>query len=99
MACKVQYLSSAGIHRREVAGVQALANAFPINWLLYCSLTAFPRHSAPIEIDVLLVMDDRIVLLELKDWNGNLISEGDNWFLNDCRRGRSPVVLGNEKAK
>ena len=99
MACKVHYLSSAGIQRREVKGVEALAAALPINWLLYASLTAFPRNSSPIEIDVLCVMDDRIVLLELKDWNGVLTSNGDNWLMNGAKRGRSAVVLGNEKAK
>ncbi|MDW9518092.1 AAA family ATPase [Sinorhizobium medicae] len=99
MACKVHYLSSAGIQKSEVAGVEALARVYPSNWLLYCSLNAFPRNSAPIEIDVLLVMDDRILLLELKEWNGTLTSEGDIWILNGRPQGRSPVVLGNEKAR
>src|ERR1700730_118358 len=99
MACRVQYLSSAGIQRREVAGVQALADVFPSNWLTYVSLTAFPKNSSPIEIDVFLVMDDRIVLLELKDWNGSLSHSGDVWLLNGRYMGRSPVVLANEKAK
>lgn len=99
MACKVRYLSSAGIQRREVVGVQALADVFPSNWLMYVSLTAFPKYSSPIEIDVFLVMDDRIALLELKDWNGTLTHKGDVWLLNGAYKGRSPVVLANEKAK
>lgn len=98
MACQVRYLSSAGIHLREVKGVEALAQAFPINWLMYASLTAFPKNSAPIEIDLLVVMDDRIVLLEIKDWNGPLSAKGDVW-VHAGKKERSPVVLGNEKAK
>ncbi|UZE50982.1 NERD domain-containing protein [Rhodopseudomonas sp. P2A-2r] len=98
MACKVKYLSSAGIQHREVKGLQALADAFPINWLVYASLNAFPKNSAPIEIDVFVVMDDRIVLLELKDWNGPLTAKGDMW-VHAGKRERSPVILGNEKAK
>lgn len=98
MACQVRYLSSAGIHHREVKGLDALASSFPINWLVYASLNAFPPKSAPIEIDVLVVMDDRIVLLELKDWNGPLTANGDMW-LHAGRRHRSPAILGNEKAK
>ncbi|MBY3201771.1 AAA domain-containing protein [Rhizobium laguerreae] len=97
MACKVRYLCSAGIHHREVKGVEALAKAFPISWLIYASLNAFPKNSAPIEIDVMVVMDDRIVLLELKDWNGPLKAKGDMWVHGKSQR--SPVVLGNEKAK
>src|SRR5208337_1092506 len=66
---------------------------------MYVSLTAFPKNSSPIEIDVLLVMDDRIVLLELKEWKGTLTHKGDIWLLNDRYMGWSPVVLANEKAK
>lgn len=98
MACQVKYLSSAGVQHREVKGLQALASSFPSNWLVYASLNAFPRNSAPIEIDVLVVMDDRIVLLELKDWNGPLRAKGDMW-VHAGKHERSPVILGNEKAK
>ncbi|OWV98923.1 hypothetical protein ATY81_26650 [Rhizobium sp. R72] len=97
MACKVRYLSSAGIHHREVKGVDALAQAFPVNWLMYASLNAFPKNSSPIEIDLLVVMDDRVVLLELKDWHGPLTAKGDMWIHGKPQR--SPVQLGNEKAK
>ncbi len=98
MVCQIRYLSSAGIHPREKKGVGALAHAFPSDWLVFASLTAFPRNSSPIEIDLLVIMDDRIVLLELKDWNGPLEQKGDLWF-HVKKRERSPVVLGNEKAK
>lgn len=97
MVAKVRYLSSAGIHHSEVKGLQALAEAFPSNWLIFASLNAFPKYSAPIEIDVMVVMDDRVVLLELKDWNGPLKAKGDMWIHGKPHR--SPVVLGNEKAK
>lgn len=97
MSCKVRYLNSAGIHHREVKGVDTLAKYFPSNWLMYASLNAFPRHSSPIEIDLLIVMDDRIVLLELKDWNGPLTAKGDMWVHGKPQR--SPVQLGSEKAR
>ncbi len=99
MSCRIRYLSSGGIQQREVKGVQALADAFPPHWLMYVSLSAFPKNSSPIEIDVMAVMDDRIVLLELKDWNGVLTANGDNWLVNGGYRGRSPVILGAEKAR
>jgi hypothetical protein len=99
MACTVKYLSSAGIQHREVKGLDALAAAWPINWLVYASLHCFPPRVAPIEIDVIAVMDDRVVLFEVKDWNGNLTFNGDNWVVGRQRRGRSPVKLGNDKAK
>ncbi|MDV6333228.1 AAA domain-containing protein [Asticcacaulis sp. 201] len=99
MPCAIKYLSSAGIQHREVKGLQSLAAAYPNDWVIYASLNAFPKNSAPIEIDVIVIMDDRILLLELKDWNGKLTSNGDLWFVKGGSRGRSAVVLSNEKAK
>lgn len=51
------------------------------------------------EIDALVVMDDRVLLLELKDWNGKLVQRGDQWFVGGQSRGRSAVVAAEEKAK
>src|SRR3954468_8324267 len=58
MACRVRYLNSSGIHLREIPGIQALAGAFPQQWLFYASLQCFPLRSYPIEIDALVVMDE-----------------------------------------
>lgn len=99
MACKVHYLNSAGIHLREIKGIQALADHLPSHWLLYASLTCYPPRSSPLEIDAFLVTDDRVLLLELKDWNGELTAKGDRWVVNGRPRGRSPVGLLSEKAR
>lgn len=99
MGCKVHYLNSAGIMSREIPGVEGLAKAFPSNWLLYVSLNCFPKNQDPVEIDAFVVMDDRILVLELKDWNGELTSQGDRWFIGGQNRGRSAVIQVGEKAK
>lgn len=99
MACKVRYLNSAGIMPREIKGIDALSKAFPSDWLLYVSLNCFPRNQSPMEIDAVVVMDDLILLLEIKDWNGVLTARGDRWFLGKAPRKRSAVILVEEKAK
>ena len=99
MTCKVKYLNSAGIMPREIKGIDALSKAFPPEWLLYVSLNCFPRNQAPMEIDAVVVMDDMILLLEIKDWNGVLTVRGDRWFVNGAPRKRSAVILVDEKAK
>lgn len=87
MVCKVKYLNSAGIMPREIKGIEALSKAFPPDWLLYVSLNCFPRNQSPMEIDAVVVMDDLVLLLEIKDWNGVLTANGDRWFLgNACSR-------------
>ncbi|MBB2199013.1 NERD domain-containing protein [Gluconacetobacter sp. 1c LMG 22058] len=99
MATTVHYLNSAGIHLREIKGIDALAQALPSHWRFYASLTCYPKNQFPIEIDALLVTDDRVILLELKDWNGTLTAQGDRWVMNGRPRGRSPVGLLSEKAR
>jgi hypothetical protein len=47
----------------------------------------------------MVVMDDRILLLEVKDWNGVLTSNGDTWLIDDRPRGRSPVDSVAHKAR
>jgi hypothetical protein len=45
------------------------------------------------------VMDDRVLLLEIKDWNGELTANGDQWLIRGRSRGRSPVDGVAMKAK
>jgi len=84
---------------REIKGVNALAEAFPAEWLLYVSLNCYPRNQDPMEIDALVVIDDQIILLEIKDWNPKLTYQNDRWFVGGQSRGRSAVLQANEKAK
>jgi tRNA A-37 threonylcarbamoyl transferase component Bud32 len=99
VATRVRYLSSAGIHPREISGIGELAQAFPSKWLLYTSLQCYPAGDRPIELDAMVVMDDRVLLLEIKDFHGTLTANGDQWILNNRRRFRSPVDLVAMKAR
>lgn len=99
MACRVRYLNSEGIHREEIPGIDALASGFPEHWLLYASLQHFPRDADPMEVDALVVMDDRVLVLELKNLKGDLSCNGDQWILNKKRRFRSPVHAVSHKAR
>jgi hypothetical protein len=99
MATKVRYLNSAGIMPREIKGIEAIANAFPPEWLLYVALNCYPRNQDPMEIDALVVIDDQVLLLEIKDWNPKLTHKNDQWFVGGQSRGRSAVIGLNEKAK
>ena len=99
MTCTVRYLNSSGIMPREIVGIDALHHALPAKWLLYASLNCYPRNQDPMEIDVLVVTENCVLILELKDWNGKLTNRGDLWFINGKSRGRSAVIAANEKAK
>lgn len=99
MVCKVRYLSSVGIMPREIKGIDALAKAFPPEWLLYVALNCYPRNQDPMEIDALVVIEDQILMLEIKDWNPKLTHKNDQWFVGGQSRGRSAVVAVSEKAR
>src|ERR1700730_2814206 len=98
MPCRVRYLSSVGIHRREIPGIGVLAQPSPSHGLLYTSLQCYPRGEPPIEIDAMVVTDDRVLLLEMKDLHGNLTANGDQW-VNNKRWFRSPVDIVSMKAR
>lgn len=85
--------------RREIKGIDALSKALPDNWLLYVALNCYPRNQDPMEIDAVVVMDDQVLLLEIKDWNGELKATGDKWVLGRAPRGRSAVYAVEDKAK
>lgn len=51
------------------------------------------------EIDAVVVTDQCVLLLEIKDWHGRLTQQGDLWFVGKANRGRSAVIQVAEKAR
>lgn len=99
MACRVRYLKVS-----EFTYVKSLASKrwpapSPSTGCCTRHCSAFRPQVFPIEIDALVVMDDGVLLLELKDYNGKLTSNGDQRVLNDRPRGRSAVDLVSEKER
>jgi hypothetical protein len=84
---------------REIPGVTALAAAFPAEWLLYVSLNCYPKNQPAMDIDAFVVLDDQVLILEIKDWNGKLTCDGDQWLVNGRKRGRSSVASVAEKSR
>ena len=87
-----------GIHQREIPGLEKLKE-LPNNWHAFTNLDmALPGRGAR-EIDVVMIIEDRILLIDLKDWIGPVVSKDGNWFngKNDC--GRSPVHKISENVR
>jgi serine/threonine protein kinase len=53
----------------------------------------------PRQIDVIIVLEDRILIADLKDWSGKITSDGDRWFQNGRNVDTSPVkkILENTR--
>ena len=80
-----------GVHSREVVGIKKLQEELPHDWLAFTNLElALPNGGR--EIDVILISEDRIIAIDLKDWHGKIESSGGAWSQNGkIREGGSPV--------
>jgi serine/threonine protein kinase len=79
-----------GIHQREIPGLEKLKE-LPDNWHGFTNLDlALPGRGVR-EIDLVMVIEDRLLLVDLKDWFGPVTSRDGNWFNGKRDCGRSPV--------
>lgn len=79
-----------GIHQREIPGIEKLKD-LPEHWHAFTNLDlALPGKGAR-EIDLILVIEDRLLLVDLKDWVGPITSQEGHWFNKNRDHGRSPV--------
>lgn len=95
---QILILNPEGLHRSEVRAVERMQNELRNSWYGYAALDVYDARG-PMELDVVLITHDRLIVVELKDWNGELTSDGQCWFLNGQRRGRSPVIVKNDHSK
>jgi hypothetical protein len=91
-------ISGKGVHRREIPGIEKLRD-LPSHWYAFTNLELIEAGSMPRQIDIVIVLDDRIIIADLKDWRGKITSDGDRWFQNDRSVDTSPVkkILENTR--
>ncbi|WP_458762506.1 AAA domain-containing protein [Cupriavidus basilensis] len=78
---KVYNKGRRGIHEREIVGINRLVSELPDDWILFTNLElALPTGGR--EIDAIIVGDDRIYVVDLKDWHGKITSGERGWLLN-----------------
>lgn len=92
---KLTILNLKGVHQREVKGLSALKKALPAHWYGYAAFELIGVDSG--EIDLLICADDRLVVVEIKDWNGRIEDCGQIWRTSG-REERSPVAVVKSKA-
>lgn len=80
-----------GIHQREIPGLEKLQE-LPDNWCAFTNMDLSLPGKGIREIDVVLVTEDRLILIDLKDWTGPITSEEGNWLNRGRLMGLSPVT-------
>ena len=88
---KLIQIGSNGLHPREAYAVSRMQEEFQGSWQAYSSLVVTDDQGS-MEIDLLIITSDRILLVELKDWNGRLTSYRGEWYVKDKSRGKSPFA-------
>lgn len=102
---KIFVLPKTGIQESEKYAVGKIEKALPREWRGYASLEVMERARLAREIDLVLLLPDRILLVELKRWNGQIKSENGYWYLKKPgkttfeQRGVSPVKKDKEKER
>jgi serine/threonine protein kinase len=96
---KIKVLSSKGIHPREVKGIDAFQKRLPQQWYGFANLELIQRTERARQIDVALVIQDRILLVDLKDWKGEIRSDGQTWYRDAKNMEGSPVKKIDENAR
>lgn len=86
---EIKILGGTGLHASERKAVAAMEESLRNSWFAYASLLVADDQGS-MDVDVLIVTHDRLLLVELKEWNGNLESSDGKWFVNKKYRSKSP---------
>ena len=67
-------------------------------WYGYAGYRLVDSSGKEGEIDLVLLTNCNVIVVELKDWNGNSIRSIDGkWYMDDKDMGTSPVTLTRQK--
>ena len=85
---KITSWSGNSPHAREVAALERLKAELPAHWFGYANVfVKDPRKDAGQEVDLILVCDDRILMIDVKDWIGTVTQGRGFWY--QAKPGRS----------
>lgn len=75
----IDCLDPLGINGYERKANDILAKYLPDSWKAYSSLEMIGRQSRDFEADLILITDDRIIVVELKNYKGKIFSVDGKW--------------------
>jgi serine/threonine protein kinase len=93
---KLKIINPEGVHAREIKGLDVLEKALPDHWFGYAAFELIGHDGG--EIDLMICADDRLLLVEIKDWNLPITDNGATWTTPKFTI-KSPVVLSSEKSR
>jgi len=89
---EVKILGGTGLHASERKAVERMEAELRASWFAYASLLVADDQGS-MDVDTLIITHDRLLLVELKEWNGKLESSDGQWYINGKPRGKSPYEI------
>jgi hypothetical protein len=96
---KIYILPKTGIRESEKYPIQRIGTEFSRDWRGYASFEIVDKKILNREIDLIILTRDRVLVVELKCWNGHIESINGYWYRNKNRMETSPVVKTGEKCR
>ena len=75
----ISCLDPLGINGFERKANEVLSKHLPDSWKGYSSLEMLGRQGRDFEADLILITNDRIIVVELKNYQGRIFSSGNKW--------------------
>ncbi|MDH8650164.1 nuclease-related domain-containing protein, partial [Klebsiella pneumoniae] len=60
--------------------ILAIEKALPAHWVGYAGILLLDKNRKSLEFDVLIFAEDRILMIELKNFHGQIHMEDDQWI-------------------
>ena len=90
------------LHKSETNALDLIQKQLRDSWFGYASVLIADRQGS-MEFDLIMVTHDRVLLVELKEWNGTLTNYDGNWIIThgngyEENRGRSPYHIKRDQS-
>lgn len=77
---KIHIAATQGLHQNEHDAIIAMEKALPAHWVGYAGILLVDKNRKSLEFDILIFAEDRILMVELKNFHGQIHMEDDQWI-------------------
>lgn len=96
---RIHYLSAQGVLEVEQGSLRELERSLPSAWMGFAAFRLLARGSKlPLDVDLLILTYNRILVVELKNWAGDIEYSAGQWIHKGTPK-KSPVEVNDTKAR
>lgn len=77
---KMHIAATDGLHKNEHDAILAMEKTLPKHWVGYAGILLLDKNRKSLEFDVLIFAEDRILMVELKNFHGQIHMEDHQWI-------------------